>query len=64
MDYVRKICTRKRSGRIRHETVREMMAMERRITDEVQKRRSGRTNRMDEPSWPREVLERVPREKA
>jgi hypothetical protein len=37
-DYQRKSCRRTRPGRIRNETIRKMMKMEKDITDEVQKR--------------------------
>jgi hypothetical protein len=41
--------------------VRELMDMEKDITDEVQKWQLiwfGHTNRMDETKWPRKVLDR------
>jgi hypothetical protein len=37
MDCLRRSCRRTRKERIRNETVREMMEMEKNITDEVQK---------------------------
>jgi hypothetical protein len=66
MDYLLRSCRRTRLERIRNETVREMMKMERDIIGQMHKRhliRFGHTNRTHETRWPRKVQEWLPREK-
>jgi hypothetical protein len=58
-DYLRRRCRRTRLDRIQNETTREMVAMERDIIDETQKRQLisfGHTDRMDETRSPRKLL--------
>lgn len=66
MDYLRRSCRRSRLERIRNEQIRESMGMERKITDEVERKQLtwfGHTKRMQEERWPRKVLEWMPPER-
>jgi predicted secreted protein len=57
MDYLRRRCSRTGLHRIRNETVREIIEVEKDVTDKVQKRqlkRFGHGNGMEGWRWPRE----------
>ena len=60
MDYLRRSCRLRRVDRLRNETIRNMMGMERDIVNEVQRKQLvwyGNTCRMDEERIPNRVLQ-------
>jgi hypothetical protein len=67
MGYLGKSYRRVKLDRIRNETTREMIEMEKDVTDEVQKQQLmwfGHTKRMEKARWLRNVLEWVQQEKS
>ena len=66
MDFLRRSCRLRRVDRVRNETIRNRMGMERDIVDEVQRKQLvwyGHTCRMDEERTPNRVLQWTPPEK-
>ena len=66
MDYLRRSCRLRRVDRVRNETIRNMMGVERDIVDKVQRKQLvwyGHTCRMDEERIPNRVLQWTPPEK-
>ena len=66
MDYLRRSCQLRRVDRVRNETIRDMMGIEKYIVDEVQRKQLvcyGHTCRIDKERIPNRVLQWTPSEK-
>ena len=66
IDFIRISCRLRRVDRVKNETIRNMMGMERDIVDEVQRKQLvwyGHTCRMNEERIPNRVLQWTPSEK-
>ena len=63
MDFFRRSCRRSKLDRVRNETIRAEMNIDRTIIDEIERRQLtwfGHVKRLEDDRWPCKILEWIP----